>query len=134
MGAVTTPVASGTLYASVADLRAVMSGTDSGSGTAAQLTDSQLELALYAAATAYRSMQAMSTTGRRPEANPPPILHDLTLDLAVLLGRQDLSQIQGYAERLADLSRLHQRDEASSRTCAQGTILLDPAVAPGIGI
>ena len=45
----TTPVASGTLYASVADLRNVMAGTDSGTGTADQLTDAQLVLALYAA-------------------------------------------------------------------------------------
>ena len=77
-----TPVASGTLYASIDDLRNVMAGTDSGTGTADQLTDSQLELALYAASnrvSVYAGNVYDSSTG---EATPPPILHDLTLDLA----------------------------------------------------
>ena len=61
-----TPVASGTLYASVADLRNVMSGTDSGTGTAAQLTDDQLTLALYAASNSVFGVSPeMCSTSRR---------------------------------------------------------------------
>ena len=78
----TTPVASGTLYASVADLRNVMSGTDSGTGTAAQLTDAQLELALYSASNRVSVFTGNIYDGSTPQAEPPPILHDLTLDLA----------------------------------------------------
>jgi len=79
---VTTPVASGTLYASVADLRNVMSGTDSGTGTAAQLTDAQLELALYSASNRVSVYAGNIYDSSAPQAVPPPILHDLTLDLA----------------------------------------------------
>ena len=45
----TTPAPSGTLYASTADLRSVLAGTDGGTGTAGQLDEQQLSLALYAA-------------------------------------------------------------------------------------
>src|ERR1700689_1058203 len=78
----TTPVASGTLYASVADLRNVMAGTDSGTGTADQLTDAQLTLAPYAAANPGSGFAGNVYDSSTPEANPPAILHDLALDLA----------------------------------------------------
>jgi len=78
----TTPVASGPLYASVADLRNIMSGTDSGTGTAAQLTDAQLELALYSASNRISVYAGNLFDSSVPQAVPPPILHDLTLDLA----------------------------------------------------
>ena len=77
----TTPVASGTLYATVADLRNVMSGTDSGTGTAAALTDAQLELALYAASNRVSVYAGNTYDSSVPEATPPAILHDLALDL-----------------------------------------------------
>jgi phage gp36-like protein len=76
------PAASGVLYASAADLRATLSGTDSGSGTAAQLTDEQLTLALYAASNRVSVYAGSVYDSSIPEAVPPPILHDLTLDLA----------------------------------------------------
>ena len=71
----TTPVATGTLYATVADLRNVMSGTDSGSGTAAALTDAQLDLALYAASNRVSvyagNVYDSSVPPRRPARDPP---------------------------------------------------------------
>jgi phage gp36-like protein len=78
----TTPTASGTLYASVADLRNGMGGTDAGTGTAAQLTDAQLELALYSASNRVSVFAGNIYDSSTPQAVPPPILHDLTLDLA----------------------------------------------------
>ena len=78
----TTPVASGTLYASLADLRNVMAGTDSGTGTADQLTDEQLTLALYAASNRVSVYAGNVFDSSVPEAMPPAILHDLALDLA----------------------------------------------------
>ena len=78
----TTPAASGTLYATVADLQAVMASTDSGTGTAAQLTETQLTLALYAASNRVSVYAGNMFDSSSAEATPPAILHDLTLDLA----------------------------------------------------
>jgi hypothetical protein len=68
---VTTPVASGTLYASVADLRNVASGTDSGTGSLAALTDAQLELALYAASNRVSVYAGNVYDSSTPEATSP---------------------------------------------------------------
>lgn len=128
----TTPVASGTLYASVADLRNVMSGTDSGSGTAAQLTDAQLELALYSASNRVSVYAGNVYDSSTPEATPPAILHDLTLDLArfwawvtYLKGKAVPSDHPAYIAYQNAMTMLN--------AVRAGTILLDPAPAPGIG-
>lgn len=71
-----------TLYASLGDLRATMDGTDSGTGTAAQLTDAQLTLALQAASNRVSMYAGNVFDSSTPEAVPPDIFHDLTLDLA----------------------------------------------------
>ena len=70
----TTPTA--TLYASIADLRLVLDSTDAGTGTAAQLSDDQLTLALEAASD--RVSLYAGTTFPDPV---PRIIQDLTLDL-----------------------------------------------------
>lgn len=77
-----TPAASGTLYATLADLKNVLSGTDSGTGTAAALSDAQLTLALYAASNRVSVYSGSVWDSSTPQAVPPAILHDLTLDLA----------------------------------------------------
>ena len=59
-----------------------MSGTDSGTGTAATLTDAQLKLALYAGSNRVSVYAGNMFDGSCAEATAPPILHDLTLDLA----------------------------------------------------
>jgi hypothetical protein len=121
-----------TLYATVGDLRNVMSGTDSGTGTAAMLTDAQLTLALQSASSRVSVFAGNVYDGSSSAAAPPDIFHDLALDLAafwafktylkhkeigpqhpVFIAYKDASQI------LADV-----RD---------GRLRLDPAVAPGIG-
>jgi len=72
---VTTPTV--TLYASISDLRLVLDSTDAGVGTAAQLSDEQLNLALQAA-----SDRVSVYTGDTYADPVPGIVHDLTLDLA----------------------------------------------------
>ena len=71
-----------TLYASLSDLRLTMDGTDSGTGTAAQLTDAQLTLALTAASNRVSVYAGNVYDSSSPQAVPPDIFHDLTLDLA----------------------------------------------------
>jgi phage gp36-like protein len=78
----TTPTFSGPLYASVADLRLWLSSTDSGVGTPAQLDDSQLTLCLYSASNRVSVYAGGLFDGSTPVAMPPPVFHDLTLDLA----------------------------------------------------
>jgi phage gp36-like protein len=71
---VTTPAA--TLYASIDDLRLVLDSTDAGQGTAAQLSDEQLTLALEAA-----TDRVALYAGTEFTDPVPGIIHDLTLDL-----------------------------------------------------
>lgn len=127
-----TPTASGTLYATVDDLRLVVSGTDSGSGTPAQLSTDQLTLALYRASNTVSVYAGNVFDGSTAAATPPAILHDLTLDLAAffawrtyLKGKavpNDHPAYTAYAQAVQMLNDV--RD---------GKILLDPAPAPGIG-
>lgn len=72
-----------TLYATVSDLQQAMDGTDSGTGTASQLTTAQLTLALTAASTRVSAYAGNEYDSSTPEAVPPDIFHDLCLDLAV---------------------------------------------------
>lgn len=69
------------LYANISDLRTVLSSTDS-AGTAAQLTDAQLTLALTAASTRISTYTGTVWDSSTPAAVPPDLLHDLCLDLA----------------------------------------------------
>lgn len=71
-----------TLYANVADLREVLQGTDTGVGTAAQLSDTQLTLALTSASNRVSVYAGSVFDSSTPQAVPPAIFHDLTLDLA----------------------------------------------------
>jgi hypothetical protein len=128
----TTPVASGTLYASVADLRNVMSGTDSGTGTAAQLTDAQLELALYAASNRVSIFAGNTFDGSTPAANPPAILHDLTLDLAAFWSYRTYLKSKSIASD-HPVYLAFQNAMQILTDVRDGLLLLDPAVAPGIG-
>jgi hypothetical protein len=129
---VTTPVASGTLYASVADLRNVMSGTDSGTGTAAQLTDAQLELALYSASNRVSVFTGNVYDSSVPQAVPPPILHDLTLDLAVFWAWKTYMKSKGMtADHPAMIAYVNAN--AILEDVRDGKVTLNPGVAPGIG-
>lgn len=128
----TTPVPSGTLYASTADLRSVLAGTDGGTGTAGQLDESQLSLALYAASNRVSVYAGNIYDSSTADAVPPPILHDLTLDLACFWAMKTYMKSKSiepthpvYIAYRDAMQILH-----DVRT---GTVLLDPAPAPGIG-
>lgn len=128
----TAPAASGTLYASLADLRNSLSGTDEGVGTPAQLTDGQLTLALYGASNTVSVYAGSQYDGSTQQAQAPGILHDLTLDLAVfrawkiyLKGKEISATHPAFIAYTAAMKMLE-----DVRT---GNITLDPAVAPGIG-
>jgi phage gp36-like protein len=128
----TMPVASGTLYASVGDLRNVMAGTDSGTGTADQLTDAQLTLALYAASNRVSIYAGNIYDSSTPEANPPAILHDLTLDLAAFWAAKTYLKFKEITPQSPIY--LAYRDAVQIlQDVRKGVVLLDPAPAPGIG-
>lgn len=125
-------MASGTLYASVADLRNVMAGTDSGTGTADQLTDAQLTLALYAASNRVSVFAGNVYDSSAPEANPPAILHDLTLDLACFWALATYSKNK-EVPATHPIYIKYKDASALLEAVRDGKILLDPVAAPGIG-
>jgi len=128
----TTPTASGTLYATVADLRNVLSGTDSGTGTAAALTDAQLTLALYAASNRVSVYAGNIYDSSGPQAEPPGILHDLTLDLAAFWA--DATYLKHKSvDPTSPIFIKYTNAMQMLKDVRDGRILLDPAVAPGIG-
>jgi hypothetical protein len=129
---VTTPAASGTLYATVEDLQLVMSGTDSGSGTAAQLTTDQLTLALYAASNRVSVYAGNIYDSSTPEAVPPPILHDLTLDLAAFWAAKTYMKYKAM-EPTSPIYLAYVNAMQMLNAVRTGDILLDVAAAPGMG-
>jgi phage gp36-like protein len=129
----TTPVASGTLYASVADLRNVMSGTDSGTGTAAQLTDAQLELALYSASNRVSVFAGNVYDSSTPQATPPAILHDLTLDLACFWAAKTYGKYK-VIEPQSPIYIAYANAMQMLNAVRTGDILLDVAPAPEMGV
>jgi phage gp36-like protein len=129
---VTAPAASGTLYATVEDLRAVMSGTDSGAGTAAKLTTEQLELALYSASNRVSVYAGNVYDSSTPQAVPPAILHDLTLDLARFWAAVTYLKFKEIPQT-SPIYIAYQSAMTMLNAVRAGTILLDPVTAPGIG-
>jgi hypothetical protein len=129
---VTTPAASGTLYASVADLQNAMSGTDSGTGTAAQLSTEQLTLALYAASNRVSVYAGNVYDSSTPQAVPPAILHDLTIDLARFWAAVTYLKWKAV-ETTSPIYIAYQNAMSILQDVRAGKILLDPATAPGIG-
>lgn len=123
----TTPTV--TLYASIADLRLVLDSTDAGTGTAAQLSDEQLTLALQAASDRVSMFAGVIYD---PSA-VPGMAHDLTLDLAswwataYYLKQKEMSPnspvVLRYTEAMKVLTQVR-----------QGLVDLDvPVLAPGQG-
>jgi phage gp36-like protein len=129
---VTTPTASGTLYASVADLRNVMSGTDSGTGTAAQLTDAQLELALYSSSNRVSVYAGNVYDSSVPQAVPPAILHDLTLDLAAFWADKTYLKHKAVDPK-SPIYIAYQNAMSLLEDVRDGKIQLGVGVAPGVG-
>lgn len=128
----TTPAASGTLYASVADLKLVLSSTDSGTGTPAQLSEQQLELALYSSSNRVSVFTGNVYDSSVPQAVPPPILHDLTLDLAAFWAWK--TYLKGKAmppDHPAFIA--YTNANAILEDVRDGKITLGVGVAPGVG-
>jgi phage gp36-like protein len=71
------------LYATEADLKLALSGTDSGTGTAVQLSDAQINLALIEASNRVSTYAGQIYDSSSPGLTPPPMLQSLTLDIAV---------------------------------------------------
>jgi len=128
----TTPAASGVLYATVADLRNVLSGTDSGTGTAAALTDEQLTLALYAGSNRVSVYAGNTYDSSTPEAVPPAILHDLALDLAAFWADKTYLKHKAVDPK-SPIYIAYLNATAILNDVRDGKILLDPVPAPGIG-
>ncbi len=126
-----TPVPSGTLYASIDDLRSVLAGTDNGTGTAWQLNESQLTLALYSASNRVSVYAGSIYDGSSPAAVPPPILHDLTLDLAVFWATTTYMKNKAI-EPTHPVYIKYSNAMSILQDVRAGKILLDPAPAPGI--
>lgn len=125
-----TPVATGTLYASVADLRNVLSSTDSGTGTAAELTDAQLTLALYAASNRVSVYSGSVWDSSSPQAAPPAIMHDLTLDLAAFWAVKTYLKNKSIASD-HPVYLAYQNAQQMLNDVRDGKIRLDPQPAGG---
>ena len=120
------------LYATVAQLRQVLGGTDSGTGTAAQLTDAQLTLALQAGTNRVSAYVGSTFDSSTPQAVPVPILQDLTLDLAAFwatatyLKQKDITQQHPVYIKYKDAMQL-------LNDIRDGKVRFDPVVPGGIG-
>jgi hypothetical protein len=70
------------LYSTIANLKQALDGTDAGSGTAAQLTDPQLTLALQAGSSRVSVYAGAIYDSSSSALIPPDIFEPLTLDLS----------------------------------------------------
>jgi phage gp36-like protein len=129
---VTTPVASGTLYASVDDLRLALSSTDSGTGTAAQLSAEQLTLALYSASNRVSVYAGNFYDSSVPQADPPAILHDLTLDLACFWAAKTYLKFKEITPQ-SPIFIAYQNAMQVLQDVRDGKVDLGPGIAPGVG-
>lgn len=120
------------LYATVADLQEVMDGTDAGSGTASQLTQAQLTMALFDASSEISVFAGNIFDSSLPEWNPPPVFHSLTLALAAYyatityLKHKELPATHPVYLR-------YQRAQAILADARDGKIQLDVGTAGGPG-
>jgi len=120
-----------TLYASVGDLTDVLKGTDGGTGTPAELTPAQLTLALTAASTRVSVYFGAIMDSSVPQAMPPDIFHDLTLDLAVFFAWKTYLKGKSIAnDHPAYIA--YQNANQILQDARNGKIRLDPAAAGGI--
>lgn len=121
-----------TTYATASELRIVLSGTDGGSGTAAKLTDEQLQLALESASSRVSVYAGGIYDGSTPAATAPEVFKPLTLDLAAFWAyRTYLKHKAMPADHPVFLA--YKESMQLLEEVRAGKIRLDPAVAPGIG-
>lgn len=120
------------LYAPVSDLRLVLGSTDAGTGTAAQLTDEQLTLALAAATNRVSVYAGNVYDSSTPQAVPPAILHDLTLDIAAyratMIYLKNKTMAADHPIVLAYTAAMQMLSDARD-----GKVRLDPVAPGGVG-
>lgn len=120
------------LYSTVDNLRAYMDSTDTGTGTGAQLSDSQLTLALQAASARVSVFAGNIYDSSSPQATPPDIFEPVTLDLATFWATR-----MYLKNKVIDATHpvfLAYKDAMQLLTDVRdGKLRLDPAVVGGIG-
>jgi hypothetical protein len=122
------------LYAPVTDLRLILDGTDSGTGTASQLTDAQLILALMAGTNRVSAYVGATFDSSTPQANPAnvPLLHDLALDLAAFWATK--TYMKHKVMTAEDPVVMAYRDAMRLlEDIRDGRVRFDPVVPGGIG-
>lgn len=120
-----------TLYATVDDLRSVLEGTDGGTGTPAALNDAQLTLALTSASTRISVYFGSVMDGSVPQAVPPDVFHDLTLDLAAFWAWK--TYLKGKSIPATHPAFIaYQNAVKMLNDVRDGKLRLDPAPAGGI--
>lgn len=120
------------LYAPVADLREILNGTDSGTGTAAQLTDAQLTLALQSASSRISIYAGGIYDSSSPGAVPPDLFHDLALDIAAFLATATYMK----SKAIPPTHPVWLRYQAAQQMLADardGKLRLDAAVVGSVG-
>ena len=96
------------------------------------MTDAQLELALYSASNRVSVFAGNVYDSSTAEAKPPAILHDLTLDLARFWAAVTYLKWKEIPQS-SPVFIAYQNAMTMLNAVRTGTILLDPAPAPGIG-
>ena len=118
-------------YASVADLVSVLSGTDSGIGTPAQLSPAQLTLALQNASSRISIYFGSIQDESNPQAMPPTAFHDICLDLASFWAWK--TYLKGKAIPADHPAFIAYKDATQLlQDVRDGKLRLDPAPAGGI--
>jgi hypothetical protein len=119
------------LYASVADLTLSLQGTDQGTGTPAELGAPQLTLALQAASNRVSVYFGTIMDSSNPQADPPDIFHDLTIDLAIFFAWR--TYLKGKAMPNDHPAYLAYQNAMNMLEAARkGELRLDPAAAGGV--
>jgi hypothetical protein len=119
------------LYATVADLTLALQGTDQGTGTPAELSAPQLTLALQTASNRVSVYFGTVMDSSNPQAIPPDIFHDLTLDLGIFFAWR--TYLKGKAmpnDHPAYLA--YQNAMTMLEAARKGELRLDPANAGGV--
>jgi hypothetical protein len=120
-----------TLYATVPDLILSLQGTDQGTGTPAELDTPQLTLALQAASNRVSVYFGTIMDSTVPQAVPPDIFHDLTLDLGIFFAWR--TYLKGKAMPVDHPAYLAYQNAMNMLEAARkGELRLDPANAGGI--
>jgi len=112
-------------YCAPSDIRAALAGTDSGSGTAAQLNDAQLTQAAKIGSDRVSAYAGTVYDSSSPQANPPALVVDLAISLACYFAT--LTYLKGKALGADDPVRLRYLDAVGVlNDVRDGKVRIDP--------